>query len=159
MKQQNYNSKRYKQMIIKEQHIVYQHKHLVIELNNYLVFYIIKPKIKMKEFFKSIRKQILSGRQITHPQFNAILPYLVQEPDMIILGGNNPNRIIQKVFERYTPLIKNLQHDRATLDHFLSDETCDEDAADPYEGNPETQWDKASFDFLTDVIIEETYLN
>lgn len=146
MKQQNYNSKRYKQMVIKEKHIMYQNRDLVIELTNYLIFYIVKPKIKMKEFFKSIRKQILSGKQITHSQFNAILPYLIQEPELIKLGKNKPDLVIQKVFERYTPLIKNLQHDRASLDHFLSDET------------PETQWDKASFDFLNDVIIEEIYL-
>lgn len=123
MKQQNFNSKRYKQMVIKEQHIMYQNRDLVIELTNYLIFYIVKPKIKMKEFFKSIRKQILSGKQITHSQFNAILPYLIQEPEMIKLGKNKPDLVIQKVFERYTPLIKNLQHDRATFAHFLSDET------------------------------------
>ena len=96
-------------------------KDLIIELNNYLSFYILKERIKMKEFFKSIRNHILSGKPLSPSQFEILIPYLENEPEMRHLGGNRPELTRQKVIERYTPLVRNSQitKQHSTLEQFL----------------------------------------
>lgn len=96
-------------------------KDLIVELNNYLSFYILKERIKMKEFFKSIRKHILSGKPLSPSQFETLIPYLENEPEMRHLGGNRPELTRQKVIERYTPLVRNSQFTKqhSTLEQFF----------------------------------------
>lgn len=107
-----------------DKQISYQNKHLINELNNYLSFYILKDRIKMQDFFKSIRKNILSGQLLSPKQFETLIPYLIQEPEMRHLGENKPQLIRSKVIDRYRPLIRNSQHafERANLDQFLPPE-------------------------------------
>lgn len=94
---------------------------LILELNNYLSFYILKDRIQMKEFFKSIRKIILSRRCLSAKQFETLLPYLTKEPDLVRLGSNNVDLVRQRVIERYTALVETAETLRvgATLDQFL----------------------------------------
>lgn len=96
-------------------------KELIIELNNYLSFYILKERIKMKEFFKSIRKHILSGKPLSPSQFETLIPYLENEPEMRHLGRNRPELTRQKVIERYIPIVRNSQitKQHSTLEQFF----------------------------------------
>lgn len=117
-----------KKQIHNEKLITSQHKHLILELNNYITFYILKDRIKMKEFFKSIREHILSGRLLSPKQFETLIPYLEQEPEMRHMGKNQPDLTRQKVIERYRPLIRNSHSitPSATLDQFLPTEYLEE---------------------------------
>lgn len=117
-----------KKQIHKEKIITYENKHLIFELNNYISFYILKDGIKMKEFFKSIREHVLSGRLLSPSQFETLMPYLEKEPEMRKLGKNQPELTRQKVIERYTPLIRHshIITQPATLEQFLPNEYLEE---------------------------------
>ena len=122
------NYKSMKKQIYKEKMVTSQNKHLVLELNNYISFYILKDRIKMRDFFKSIRKHILSGRLLSPSQFETLIPYLEKEPEMRKLGKNQPELTRHKVIERYNPLIRNSHTitQPATLDQFLPTEYLEE---------------------------------
>lgn len=122
------NYKSLQKQIYNEKMVTSQNKHLVIEINNYISFYILKDRIKMKDFLKSIREHILSGRLLSPSQFETLIPYLENEPEMRKLGKNQPELTRQKVIERYTPLIRNshIITQPATLDQFLPTEYLEE---------------------------------
>lgn len=72
---------------------------LRIELNNYLGLYLIKKNLKMKPVIKSMRDQIINGKQITENQFSSIIPFIEREPEF-------KNKTVDEIFEHFSPLIK-----------------------------------------------------
>ena len=74
-------------------------KPLGSELNNYLCFYLIKDKLKMKPVIKSIRDQIINGYQITENQFSSIVSFIEREPEF-------KNKSLDEIYSHFSPLIK-----------------------------------------------------
>ena len=74
-------------------------KPLRSELNNYLCFYLIKDKLKMKPVIKSIRDQIINGYQITENQFSSIVSFIEREPEF-------KNKSLDEIYSHFSPLIK-----------------------------------------------------